>query len=258
MLSLTITTNTLSSGESANGFLGHADFDPFGDNIDANISRDRETVVTQDIPVQVLTAETVEGIYQPRVREPNAHIMLPSLIQLKAVSDRFTKLAMVTSTSSRGVASSAANSPKLEIAANMHGRLKISITTDALSISSVWEGLENPELRSDANQNEDNSGSPENHPSVILKAKGPEAWSTVRIDGREWGRVLSVGRLGGRVIACKNGFLVYIAFANCIGFADDNALVLYVYLLDNGNDGEESVLTVCYYLIYVVLLLIKC
>jgi HUS1 checkpoint protein len=206
VLSLTIITNTISSGNSANGFLNGANADPFGDNafreesLDAN-ARDRETVVTQDIPIRVLTAVSVEGIHEPRVREPDAHIILPSLIQLKAISDRFTKLAMATTTSTARSGSSSSAVPKLELAANMHGSLKLSIATDSLNISSVWTGLTNPEL--DPKQVEDGEDGLEDHPSTKLKAAGPDAWSTVRIDGRDWGRVLSVGRLGGRVIACK-------------------------------------------------------
>lgn len=207
VLSFTIITNTISSGNSAGGFLHGTSDDPFGDNafreerLDANMGRDREAVITQDIPIRVLTAASVEGIHEPRVRDPDAHIILPSLIQLKAISDRFTKLAMATSSSgTRSGLSNAANVPKLELAANMYGSLRLSISTDALNISSVWTGLNNPEL--DPRQIED-SGGLEEHPSTKLKAAGPDAWSTVRIDGRDWGKVLSVGRLGGRVIACR-------------------------------------------------------
>jgi HUS1 checkpoint protein len=210
VLSLTIITNTISSGNSANGFLNGASQDPFGDNAfreqDLNAGRDREAVVTQDIPVRVLTAVSVDGIHEPRVREPDAHIILPSLIQLKAISDRFTKLA--SSTSTGAIRSGGANNiPKLELSANMHGSLKLSISTDALNISSVWTGLTNPEL--DPSQvNPDGEGLDE-HPSTLLRSKGPEAWSTVRIDGRDWGKVLSVGRLGGRVIACMFAALFF-------------------------------------------------
>ncbi|PVH79778.1 checkpoint protein hus1-like protein [Cadophora sp. DSE1049] len=228
VLSLTIITNTISSGHSGHGFLNGSasgSADPFGDNafreesLDAGMGRDRETIVTQDIPIRVLTADSVEGIHEPRVRESDAHIILPSLIQLKAISDRFTKLAMATT---NGRSSNAA--PKLELAANMHGSLKLSIATDALNISSVWTGLNNPEL--DPRQVEDGAHLDE-HPSMKLKAAGPDAWSTVRIDGRDWGKVLSVGRLGGRVIAC---------------FSDEHALILYVYL-SNYDGADESVLT---------------
>jgi len=200
------------------------------ERLDANLGRDRETIVTQDIPIRVLTADSVEGIHEPRVREPDAHIILPSLIQLKAISDRFTKLALATSsgTMSRS-ANSIANVPKLELSANMHGSLKLSISTDVLKISSVWTGLSNPQL--DPRQVEDGDEGLENHPSTKLKAAGPDAWSTVRIDGRDWGKVLSVGRLGGRVIAC---------------FADQHALILYVYLSNYDDGTEESVLTVSF------------
>ena len=143
----------------------------------------------------------MEGIHEPRVREQDAQIILPSLIQLKAISDRFTKLAMATSGGRAGNIASNSSVPKLELAANMHGSLKLRIATDALNIESVWTGLNNPEL--DPRQM-DQGEEAEEHPSARLRAAGPDAWSTVRIDGRDWGKVLSVGRLGGRVIACKS------------------------------------------------------
>lgn len=188
------------------------------------MNRDRETIVTQDIPVRVLTADSVEGIHEPKVREPEAHIYLPSLIQLKAISDRFTKLAMATST---GSGKSSAVAPKLALSANMHGSLKLSIATDALDISSVWTGLENPDLVAEEVENGEEGLAA--HPSAKLKEAGPDAWSTVRIDGRDWGRVLSVGRLGGKVIAC---------------FANEHALILYVWLTSHEESREDSVLTV--------------
>lgn len=179
------------------------------------MGRERETIVTQDIPIRVLTADSVDGIHEPRVREPDAHIVLPSLIQLKAISDRFTKLATATSYGgTKGGASSMASAPKLELAANMHGSLKLSISTDALNISSVWTGLNNPEL--DPRQLEGDYL--EVHPSAKLKAAGSDAWSTVRIDGRDWGKVLSVGRLGGRVIACRNSSLLCLSCADYLRF----------------------------------------
>lgn len=92
---------------------------------------------------------------------------------------------------------STANTPKLELSANMHGSLKLSITTDALNIESVWGDLTNPDL--EPNQIE---GDVDDLPTEKMRAAGPEAWATVRIDGKDWSRVLSVGRLGGKVIAC--------------------------------------------------------
>jgi HUS1 checkpoint protein len=85
----------------------------------------------------------------------------------------------------------------------------------------------------------------EEHPSTKLKAAGPDAWSTVRIDGRDWGKVLSVGRLGGRVIACEQSTTFRYVFADKSGFADEHALILYVYLSNYDDGTDESVLTVC-------------
>ncbi|KAK7700847.1 Checkpoint protein hus1 [Diaporthe eres] len=209
------------------------DDDPFGEAdleaLELTMKREREKVITHDIPVRVLHPDTVETIMQPKVREPDVHIQLPPLMQLKAISDRFTKLALTTSSSGTGGArggagAAGANGPKLELSANMHGSLRLRIATDALDIESVWRGLDNPEL--DPTQ----LAVPlEEHPSTRFREAGPDRWATVRVDGKDWSRVLSVGRLEGRVIAC---------------FADDHALILYAYVpqFDDAT-AEDAVVT---------------
>lgn len=208
--------------------------DPFGDGFDeeglldgddedggGRIGGRGETIITQDIPIRILSAITVEGIHEPRVREPDVHILLPPLLSLKAVSDRFTKLALVSTTGTRP---SASTIPKLVLSANMHGSLKLSLSTDQLQISSLWSNLANPDL--DPEQVDTSTGT--QIPSEVMREKGPDAWASVRIDGKDWGRVLSVGRLGGRVIAC---------------FVDGHALILYVYLGQEDDEEGESVIT---------------
>lgn len=200
------------------------DEDPFGDegddvleHLETSLRREHEKIITQDIPVRVLHPETVETIMQPKVREPDVHIQLPPLLQLKAISDRFTKLALTSNTPSK--------SPKLELSANMHGSLRLRMATETTDIASVWSGLENPEL--DPNQLD---MPVEDHPSTRFREDGPDRWASVRVDGKDWSRVLSVGRLEGRVIAC---------------FADGHALILYVYVphYDDAS-AEDSVVTV--------------
>lgn len=84
----------------------------------------------------------------------------------------------------------------------MHGGLRVGIKTEGLKIESRWEGLSNPEL--DAGRVEGGEEGVRQHPSTRMKAvEGEEGWAVVRVEGRDWGRVLGVGRLGGRVIACK-------------------------------------------------------
>ena len=84
----------------------------------------------------------------------------------------------------------------------MHGELRLGIRTEALKIESKWTGLSNPEL--DPSQVEGGEEGIRDHPSTRMKQKkGEEGWAVVRVDGRDWGRVLGVGRLGGKVIACR-------------------------------------------------------
>ncbi|KAI9762831.1 MAG: hypothetical protein M4579_000184 [Chaenotheca gracillima] len=207
LLSLTIATNT-SGGGGGFGLNDTEGQDYRMGGVELTGNRDRETVVTQEVHVRVLSAAVVDGIHEPRCREPDVHILLPSLLQLKSVSERFTKLASSSSNAPSGITTgSSISSPKLELSANMHGSLRLRIVTDALSISSVWSGLSNPEL--DPTQVEGGEEGIRNHPATIMKELGAQdsnneaGWAKVRIDGKDWGRVLSVGRLGGRVIACK-------------------------------------------------------
>lgn len=245
LLSLTITTQTMSSSapSGTNGQPSSDDPDStaFGigeefreESVDFfGAKQDRETLVTQDVPVRVLAPASIEGLHEPRCREPDVHIVLPNLMQLKSISDRFTKLAMTTKGASKSGFGSAASGPKLELSSNMHGCLRLALNTDAMRINSLWTGLENPEL--DPSQVADGEEGLANHPSTRMKELGDssgqsdQGWATVRVEGRDWGRVLSVGRLGGRVIAC---------------FCHEHALILYVFLNGEEPGGGDSVLTV--------------
>ena len=87
--------------------------------------------------------------------------------------------------------------------------LRIGVETPSLKIESKWEGLTNPEL--DPEQVEGGEEGVRGHASTRMKEReGEEAWSVVRVEGRDWGKVLGVGRLGGRVIAC-GCFLVWLS-----------------------------------------------
>ncbi|CAF9942015.1 MAG: hypothetical protein ALECFALPRED_009452 [Alectoria fallacina] len=220
LLSLTIITSNLSSSRPQTSITtttlnpdnapfpvddGYGNNDSFGDPNPGFFPHDRETIITQDIPVMVLAAATVASIHEPQCPQPDVHIILPPLLQLKAISERFTKLALATSTSTsnRGRASDAPSSQsRLILSANAHGVLRIGVETPSLKIESRWEGLTNPEL--DPEQVEGGEEGIRGHASTRMKEReGDEAWSVVRVEGRDWGRVLGVGRLNGRVIACE-------------------------------------------------------
>ncbi|CAL5868565.1 uncharacterized protein PFLUO_LOCUS2792 [Penicillium psychrofluorescens] len=215
-------------------------------------AREREVWITQEVPIKILHEAVVDGLHEPHCPDPDVHIILPSLQQLKSVSDRFTKLAASDSKNTRpsvlapeapglsaasfsenggsggsgGTALSTNSSPKLELSANMHGKLKLSIVTDELRLSSVWSGLVNPEL-DPAQMSQTAYSQLPSERNRAAKDDGESGWATVRIDGRDWGRVLSVGRLSPKVVAC---------------FINEMALVLYVYLPGRRN-REDSCLT---------------
>jgi len=200
-------------------------------------SAPNETIITQDIPIRVLSAESVAGLHEPRCREPDVHVVLPPLMQLKSVSDRFTKLALATAATSLtstargrsagGDREGAAAKVKLELSATMHGDLRLALRNDGLNIASTWTGLTVPELDpgaleggeegvakhpstrmrgrvgrdggGDGNNDDDEEDEDDEDEDDMLKS----GWARVRIDGKDWSKVLSVGRLGGRVIACE-------------------------------------------------------
>jgi HUS1 checkpoint protein len=224
----------------------HAEIDPYDDDdsifaaesLELTMRRQREKLITQDIPVRVLHPDTVETIMQPKVREPDVHIHLPSLGQLKAITDRFIK---IISAAYGNVDEDGNPKPltkagflsngfdpfkfKLELSANMHGSLRLRLKTDMMDLMTQWNNLENPVL-----DQAQLSVPLAEHPSSKFKAAGPNRWATVRVDLRDWTKVLGVGRLEGRVIAC---------------FADEHALILYVYVPQfDDPSAEDSVVTV--------------
>ena len=196
-------------------------------------ARDRSTLISQDVPIRVLSVQQVAGLHEPRCRDPDVHILLPPLAQLKAVSDRFIRLASSSSDGAPAGGRKPIKAPRLVLSANMHGSIRLGLTTQHLNIHSEWTNLSNPSL--DPRNVPGGEDSIAEHPSTRMRELAPDdenAWATVQIDAKDWGRVLSVGRVGDgiRVIACF-----------CHGFA----LIIYVYLpggLD-GESGEDSVLT---------------
>lgn len=241
ILCLTIVSSTFTTGNSVvTSGSARQISDEYGDfDLDIDLTdpvfggttalpRERQTIITQDIPVKVLSMQQVEGLHEPKTQEPDVHISLPSLAQVKNISERFTRVSLATKSGS-----SSSSVPRLELSANMHGSFRISTKTDALSISSVWKNLVNPEL--DPDHYPDGAQSIRDHPSTKMKMLGgpngenEAGWSKVTIDAKDWSRVLSVGRVSARVIAC---------------FINGTGLILYVYLPNEDDGSDESCLTV--------------
>ncbi|KAJ5519263.1 Hexokinase N-terminal [Penicillium expansum] len=259
LLALTVLASEWTEGNIA--LATNNDADGFGDDSNPEAPadttgdrgpRERQTWITQEIPIKILHESAVEGLHEPHCPDPEVHIILPNLAQLKSISDRFTKLASTDSKSRQpgvmapeapgmhsvsfsgpgantaATALSTNSSPKLELSANMHGSLRLAIATDELRIASVWSDLVNPPLDPAQMSQEQMSQLPSELNRKREASEGFESgWAKVRIDGKDWSRVLSIGRLSPKVVAC---------------FVNEMALVLYVYLPGNPN-GEESCLT---------------
>ncbi|KXG50418.1 Hus1-like protein [Penicillium griseofulvum] len=199
--------------------------------------RERQTWITQEVPIKILHESAVEGLHEPHCPDPEVHIVLPNLAQLKSISDRFTKLASTDSksrqpgvmapdapgmhsvsfsTAGAATALSTNSSPKLELSANMHGSLRLAISTDELRIASVWSDLVNPPLDPAQMSQEQMSQLPSELNRKREASEGSESgWAKVRIDGKDWSRVLSIGRLSPKVVACKPFFIMILGIAAC-------------------------------------------
>lgn len=179
-------------------------------------ARERETWITQEVPIKILHEDVVESLHEPHCPDPDVYVILPNLMQLKSISDRFTKLASSDSkgrqqgivaadpaASTAGATALSTNTaPKLELSANMHGKLRLTIATDDLRIASVWSGLVNPPL-DPAYITQDQASQLPSERMREAREDDEAGWAKVRIDGKDWGRVLSVGRLSPKVVACE-------------------------------------------------------
>jgi HUS1 checkpoint protein len=226
VLCLTITTNSINNMPSNPADdppgTGRGPQDDNDTSIDfTNNSRERETEITQDIPVRVMSPEQVEGIHEPRCREADVFIQLPPLAQLKSATDKLTRLAAAppASSSGPGPAAASAPGPRLDMAANARGCLRVGAATDAMRMASTWTGLANPGLDPAASGGGGRGGGAaaaaagEGDPGARgallgdAEGRGEEGWARVRIDARGWGKVMSVGRLAAsRVIAGAYGW----------------------------------------------------
>lgn len=186
--------------------------------ITSSSSSSSTALITQEIPVRVLSAASVESIHEPRVPPADVHIYLPGpLGALRAVVDRLNRLAGETP----GMLASTSGLTKISVAANMEGGFKMGIVGGEVKVETCWRDLQNPRLVVEDGDEEGGAS------TAVATVRDKAKWAEVRIDGREWARVLKVGGLARRVVACV-----------CEGVA----LVVYVFLTEE-QDLDQTVLT---------------
>ena len=138
------------------------------------------TIITQDIPVRVVSPSAVAWIQQPTCPEPDVHIELPAMTQLRAVTDRFVKLAPPGG--------------KITLEANGNGCFRMRVEADTVKVQTEWKGLQ---IVFRNEEEGDNSSVTES------QVQDKEHYVGVRLDGKDWARVVKVSTLSKRVVACK-------------------------------------------------------
>lgn len=157
------------------------------------------TLVTQEIPVRVLSGASVDGIREPMCPEPDVHVILPPLAHIRSVTERFNKLSLGSSSSR---VSNGSDASRLILSANMAGQFKMRLVNDAVKVESLWKGLNNPNM--DLEQAPQSTGD-----------RPQDEFAKVTVDGKEWGKVLKVGGLAKKVIACKFPVCTRVKYNDC-------------------------------------------
>jgi len=86
---------------------------------------------------------------------------------------------------------------RIVLEGNMNGGFKMRVEADSVRVESAWSGLVNPVL----DQDQLMDGEEREHPS---QTRDPDEYAAVRVEAKDWARVVKVGALGKRVIACMS------------------------------------------------------
>ncbi|KAL7276428.1 Checkpoint protein hus1 [Rhizina undulata] len=171
------------------------------------------TLITQEVPIRILSLVTVAELHEPACPSPDVFLILPPLFQIRAMTDRFNRLATVSRT---GAKAGVNEEPKLFLSASRDGTFSMKLEgSDMVEVETRWMGLEIPAL----NPLESSSRSE----SRRSTRRGRDQLAGVRVGGREWGKVLKVAAVAKKVTAC---------------FCEGHALVLFVHL--TGEDEEYT------------------
>jgi len=93
------------------------------------ISPTKSMMLTQDIPIQPLSAEQMNTFIEPELPTPDIIIMMPQLKAMKNVIKRMKNL-----------------NKTLVIRANMNGELTLKVQTELVSIATFYRHLEHPQI----------------------------------------------------------------------------------------------------------------
>jgi len=102
------------------------------------------------VRIDVMKPADVDKLEEPRVPEPDAHVLLPPLNKLKTIAERLRPMANV-----------------LALRANNNKRLQLSIYTEAVRVDTDWNNCVNPKV-----QHRDDERDPDELYEICVSLKG--------------------------------------------------------------------------------------
>ncbi|KAK2462481.1 hypothetical protein APHAL10511_005451 [Amanita phalloides] len=110
----------------------------------------RRMRVTHDVRIDVMKPVEVEKLEEPRVPEPDVHVLLPPLNKLRTIVERLKPMANV-----------------LALRANNNKRLQLSIFTESVKVDTDWNNCVNPKV-----QHQEEERDPDQIFELCLSLKG--------------------------------------------------------------------------------------
>ncbi|PWN51227.1 cell cycle checkpoint [Violaceomyces palustris] len=121
-------------------------------SITSNTATGAKLDIIQDVLIRVLKPADIAKVKEPLCPEPDVHIVLPKLANVRTVVEHLRTL-----------------SSSLTMSANMEGELKLSIQEDEIKLETTWEGLSHPAL--DSSSQEISTADKSVHRPVTLEMK---------------------------------------------------------------------------------------
>ncbi|KAG5463643.1 MAG: checkpoint protein Hus1/Mec3 [Olpidium bornovanus] len=119
--------------------------------------------LVQDVPVRVMSPQQMAEVREPLCPEPDVHIMMPPLLNVRIIVERMKTMA-----------------DNLIVAANMSGELLFKVETPSVRVETRFAGLTNPPL----------DVPPEELPRRASSLRDPRLFAEARVDLRSFAKFL--------------------------------------------------------------------
>ncbi|WWD06059.1 hypothetical protein V865_004144 [Kwoniella europaea PYCC6329] len=126
--------------------------------------------ITHEIPVKILSARRQAGLNEPLCPQPDIHVVLPNLLELRNIVSRLSHLA-----------------EDVKVSANHEGRLELTSKASRVNLTTTWNDLSVPS----SNTNDDDQPPPP-----------PDQMFTVTVAIKGFLKFLTSHLVGGAAIAC--------------------------------------------------------